>query len=87
MRLALVSAVSTGLLATHTYSPVKEGREGLKDKMLVLVLSVSPSIAEMKMPSSDPVSKVREPFSSTLYHVMEGLGLATAVHTNMASSG
>ena len=24
---------------------------------------------------------------STLYHVMEGLGLAIAVHTNMASSG
>ena len=87
MSVEFASVVFTGLVATHTYTALKEGREGSNDKVLTLVLSVSPSIAVMDTPSSVPVSIVRESSSSTLYHVMEGLGLATAVQTNMAASG
>ena len=65
------------------YTAEKKGREGLNIKVLTALLSVSVLVT----PSSEPVRVVREPFISTLYHVMEGLGLAMAVHTNMAASG
>ena len=69
------------------YTAEKKGREGLNIKVLTALLSVSPSSSVMVTPSSEPVRMVREPFISTLYHVMEDLGLAMAVHSNMAASG
>ncbi len=88
VRVAFVSAVATGLVASHMYTAEKKGREGLNIKVLIAILSVFPSLTVMLTPSSEPsVRVVRELSSSSLYHAMEGLGLAMAVHTNMAASG
>ena len=69
------------------YVAEKKGREGLNIKVLIILLSMSPLLVEIVIPSSEPFSGVRVSSISSLYHVMEGLGLAMAVHSNMASSG
>ena len=65
----------------------KDGREKLKIKVLMVVLSPSPSIIIIEAPTSLPEMTVRELFCSTLYQVIDGLGLAVALHTNTTLSG
>ena len=85
---ALVSALPAGLVATHTYMAVKDGRVRLNSKVLCISLSVFPFIVVIVTPVSVVrVRFVRELLDPTLYHVMEGLGLAIAVQTNMAEAG
>ena len=63
---------------------------GSKSKVLFTSLSVFPFSVVIVTPvsaSAVSVRLVRELSSSTLYHVMEGLGLATAMHMNVAEAG
>ena len=67
---------------------VKDGRVRLNSKVLCITLSMFPFTVVIVTPVSVvPVRFVRELLDSTLYHVMEGLGLAIAVQTNMAEAG
>ena len=63
---------------------------GSKSKVLFISLSVFPFSVVIVTPASASavsIRLVRELSSSTLYHVMEGLGLATAMQINMAEAG
>lgn len=65
----------------------KDGREELKIKVLLTILSLPPSSITMEIPFSFSDRIVRELFCSTLYQVMEGIGLALALHPNKMLSG
>ena len=56
--------------------------------MLCVSLSVFPFTVAIVTPLSVPLKTVREvPPGPTLYHLMEGLGLATAVQIKVAGAG
>ena len=76
--------MASELVALHMYSAEKKGRVGLNSNVL---FAVSPVPVDIETPSSVPWMIVRDESISTLYHVKRGLGIAIAVHTNMATFG